>query len=418
MRYFAPVMLVVLIMAAGCGKEAADEGVTLTVWQTYSNEEQELFFGFIEEFEQANPGIKVETVNIPFDGMEPKVLTSLATETAPDIGRVDVAFLPKLAIRGALHPLDEYGAASFKDQIRPVAMNSCIVDGKIYGIPDQVNGLCLFYNKDLFRKAGLDPEKPPESWEEFVAYGKKITDKEKGIFGFGMRNSLWWSLPFIYSFGGDFISDDMSACALSEDEAVAGFQFKADLYEKYGIEGGAWRSGGIRDDMGFQNRKYAMILNGPWAVQGLQGGGIDFGVALVPAGPAGHATNVGGNNLVVFSTSKHPAEACKFMMHVAGKEAQTKWADVLGQIPVNVLSDGMVDHARHPYLKTFMEQMKYAQARPPVGSYPEIENATNPEMQAALDGKKSVRAAMEAACEKINRIIEEEEVLKATFQGK
>jgi ABC-type glycerol-3-phosphate transport system substrate-binding protein len=65
-----------------------------------------------------------------------------------------------------------------------------------------------------------------------------------------------------------------------------------------------------------------------------------------------------------------------------------------------------------------MEQMKYAQARPPVGSYPEIENATNPEMQAALDGKKSVKAAMEAACQKINKIIEEEEILKATFQGK
>jgi multiple sugar transport system substrate-binding protein len=409
-------MLAALILFVGCGKETADEGVTITVWQTYSKEEQELFFGFIEEFEQANPGISVETVNIPFDGMEPKVLTSLATETAPDIGRVDVAFLPKLAIRGALHALDDYGAREIADEIRPVAMNSCIIDEKIYGIPDQVNGLCLFYNKDLFREAGLDPEQPPKDWEEFVEYGQKITDKENGIFGFGMRNSLWWSLPFIYSFGGDFISDDMKRCALAEDEAVAGFQFKVDLYEKYGIEGGAWRSGGIRDDMGFQNRKYAMILNGPWAVQGLQGGGIDFGVALVPAGPAGHATNVGGNNLVVFITSEHPAEACKFMMHVAGKEAQTRWADVLGQIPVNVLSDDRVDHARHPYLKTFMEQMKYAKARPPVGSYPEIENDTNPEMQAALDGKKSVTAAMEAACEKINKIIEEEAILKATFQ--
>jgi ABC-type glycerol-3-phosphate transport system substrate-binding protein len=416
--YVVLALLAVVALAFGCGKETADrEGITLTVWQTYSNEEQEVFRTFIEEFEQANPDIKVETVNIPFDGMEPKILTSLATETAPDIGRVDVAFLPKLAIRGALHPLDAHGAREIKDEIRPVAMGSCLIDGKIYGIPDQVNGLCLFYNKDLFRDAGLDPEKPPQDWEEFVKYAQQITDREKGIFGFGMRNSLWWSLPFIYSFGGDFLTPDMKKCALTSDEAVAGFQFKVDLYSKYNVEGGAWRSGGIRDDMGFQNRKYAMIFNGPWATQGLAGGGIDFGVALVPAGPAGRATNVGGNNLVVFSTSEHPAEACRFMMFVASKESQAKWANVLGQIPVNVLSDDLVDHTKHPYLKVFMEQMKYARARPPVGSYPEIENDTNPEMQAALDGKKTVRAAMESACEKISKIIEEEAKLKATFQG-
>jgi ABC-type glycerol-3-phosphate transport system substrate-binding protein len=416
MRYLWLLTVVAMLLVNGCGRETADEGVTLTVWQTYSNEEQEVFLSFIEEFEQANPGIDVETVNIPFDGMEPKILTSLATETAPDIGRVDVAFLPKLAIRGALYPLDDYGVDEIRGEIRVVAMNSCIIDGKTYGIPDQVNGLCLFYNKKLYRDAGLDPERPPQDWDEFVEYAKKITDKEKGIFGFGMRNSLWWSLPFIYSFGGDFLTADMNACALAEEGAVAGFQFKADLYSKYGVEGGAWRSGGIRDDMGFQNRKYAMIFNGPWAVQGLQSGGIDFGVALVPAGPAGHATNVGGNNLVVFSTSKHPAEACKFMMFIASKEAQAKWANVLGQIPVNLLSDDMVDHAKHPYLKTFMEQMKYAKARPPVGCYPEIENGTNPEMQAALDGKKTVEAAMEAACEKVSEILAEEEAIKATFR--
>jgi multiple sugar transport system substrate-binding protein len=197
---------------------------------------------------------------------------------------------------------------------------------------------------------------------------------------------------------------------------VDGFQFKVDLYSKHRVEGGAWRSGGIRDDMGFQSRKYAMIFNGPWAVKGLQRGGIDFGVALIPAGPAGHATNVGGNNLVVFSTSEHPEEACKLLMFIASKESQVKWANSLGQIPVNVLADQDVDLEGHPYLEVFMEQMKYAKPRPPTGSYPEIENDVNPEMQAALDGKKSVEAAMRSACEKVKAIIAEEEALKASLR--
>ncbi len=411
MRYVLALMILALIL--GCAKEATREGIVLKVWETYNSEERPVFLSLVEEFEKQHPGIKIEAVNIPFDGLEPKILTALATQTAPDIARVDVAFLPKLAIRGALYALDQFRVESIKSELRPVALSSCIVDGKTYGIPDQVNGLCLFYNKELFREAGLDPNKPPSSWDEFIDYAKKLTNKEKGVYGFGMKNSLWWTLPFIYSFGGDLLTPDNKHCALTSDEAIAGFQFKVDLYAKYRVEGGAWRSGGIRDDMGFQSQVYAMIFNGPWAVKGLERSGIDFGVALIPKGPKGYATNVGGNNMVVFSTSKHPKEAAQFLMFIASKDSQAKWANSLGQVPVNMLADGLIDFSRHPYLKIFMEQMKYAKPRPPIASYPEIENDVNPEMQAALDGKKSVREAMEAACKKVDAILQEEEALKA-----
>jgi len=405
-------LLALVLLAVGCGREGGEEATVITVWETYSAEERVIFLSWVEQFEQANPGISVEVTNIPFDGMEPKILTSLATETAPDIARVDVAFLPKLGIRGALEPLDDYGIADLKGELRAVALSSCVVDGKTYGLPDQVNGLCLFYNRELFEQAGLDPDDPPDDWDEFVDYAVKLTDSEKGVFGFGMRNSLWWSLPFIYSFGGQILTDDNARCALATEEAIAGFQFKVDLYSKYRVEGGAWRSGGIRDDLGFQNRKYAMIFNGPWAVGGLEKGGIDFDVALIPEGPAGRATNVGGNNLVVFSTSEHPKEACELMKFVVSREAQAEWANTLGQIPVNTGADAMIDFEKHPYLKVFMEQMDYAKPRPGIGSYPEIENAVNPEMQAALDGKKTVREAMESACDEVNEIMMDEEVLK------
>jgi ABC-type glycerol-3-phosphate transport system substrate-binding protein len=415
MRYWLLILSAVLLLALGCAQKE-QEAQVLTVWETYSAEERAVFMALLEEFKAAHPGLAVEVTNIPFDGLEPKVLTSLATETAPDIARVDVAFLPKLAIRDALQPLDGYDIAQLKDQLRPVALSSCVIDGKTYGLPDQVNGLCLFYNRELFRDAGLDPDQPPATWDDFVTCAEALTNPEAGVFGFGMRNSLWWSLPFIYSFGGRILTPDNQHCALASEAAIAGFQFKVDLYSKYKVEGGAWRSGGIRDDLGFQNRKYAMIFNGPWAVGGLTQGGIDFGVALIPAGPAGRATNVGGNNLVVFSTSKHPREACELLKFIASKESQAKWANQLGQIPVNTAADAMIDYEKHPYLKLFMEQMDYAVARPPIGSYPEVENAVNPEMQAALDGKKTVREAMVSACEEVDRIMADEAKLKASLE--
>lgn len=417
MRYRAMVLLSCLITCLACGGERAGEGVTITVWETYNNEERAVFLSLVEEFEKANPGITIDPVNIPFDGLEPKILTALATDTAPDIVRVDVGFLPKLAMRGAVRSLDEYAEEKETRELRPVTLASCMIDGSLYGMPDQVNGLCLFYHREMFEDAGLDPDDPPETWDEFAEYARKLTDQKKGIFGFGMRNSLWWSLPFIYSFGGSILTDDNQKCALSEPGAVAGFQFKVDLYSKYRVEGGAWRAGGIRDDVGFQSRKYAMVFNGPWAVKGLEASGIDFGVALIPAGPAGRATNVGGNNLAVLSTCRQPAEAYKFLRHIVSRESQARWANELGQIPVNTAADSMIDLDKHPYLGIFMEQMKYAVARPQVGSYPEIENDTNPEMQAALDGKKTVEEAMRAACKKVNTILEEEETLKEALKS-
>jgi hypothetical protein len=233
----------------------------------------------------------------------------------------------------------------------------------------------------------------------------------------GMRNSLWWSLPFIYSYGGNILTDDNEECALSEPGAVAGFQFKVDLYSKHRVEGGAWRAGGIRDDVGFQSRKYVMVFNGPWAVKGLEASGIDFGVALIPAGPAGRATNVGGNNLAILSTCRHPGEAYKFLRHIVSRESQARWANELGQIPVNRAADAMIDLEKHPCLGIFMEQMKYAVARPQVGICPEIENDTNPEMQADLDAKKTAGEAMQAACRKINAILEEEQTLKEALKS-
>ncbi|HVP58487.1 MAG TPA: extracellular solute-binding protein [bacterium] len=415
MKRLVLVIVALTVGLAGCGGQKTKQGITLTIWETYNTEERAIFLPLVQQFEQANPGIKLEPVSIPFDGLEPKILTSLATGTAPDIARVDVGFLPKVAIRGALAPLDSYGIGTVTGQLRPVALASCVVGGKTYGLPDQVNGLCLFYNREMFTRAGLDPTKPPETWQAFVEYARKLTDKQTGTFGFGMRNSLWWSLPFIYSFGGDIL-DANGKCALAGEQAVAGFQFKVDLYAKYGVEGGAWRAGGIRDDLGFQSRKYAMVFNGPWAVKGLQDAGIDFGVALIPSGPAGHATNVGGNDLVVFATSKHPAEAAKFLMFMVSTDVQAKWANSLGQIPVNVAADPLVDQTKHPYLKVFMEQMKYAKPRAQTGSYPDIENAVNPEMQAALDSKKSVEEAMESAAKLVDGILAEEADLKASLK--
>jgi multiple sugar transport system substrate-binding protein len=400
-------MLFVSIIAAfilACGGDQKEKGpITLTIWQTYNDEENALFQELLKEYRASHPDVTVNATRLPFMGSEPKILTALATRTTPDIARVDGSFVPKLATRNALVNLDELGMGTIRDDLLPVALSSCLVDGIAFAMPEQVNGLCLFYNKALFRDMSLDPEDPPDSWAEFITVGKKLTDPEKGIFGFGMRNSLWWTFPFFNTFGAPFLSQDGTRCVLNEKKGVDAFQLKVDLYRKHKIEGGGWRAGGVRDDMGFQNGKYAMVFSGPWAVKSLQKAGIDFGVGLIPRGPAGTSTNVGGNDLIIFRSCQHPDKALEFLKFMAGEEIQARWCNELGQIPVNVKAEEHLDFDKHPYLRVFVEQMKTAIPRPPISDYDELENIMNPEMQAALDGTKSVQKALDDAVRRINQ---------------
>jgi len=391
-------------LLAGCGG-GGDSGATLTIWQTYNDEEYPVFKEIVASFEEAHPGITIDVVRLPFAGAEPKIQTALTTRTEPDIARVDVSFLAKLASKNALLDLGPYVPQTFRDEILPVALSSCYFNGTLWGLPDQTNGLCLFYNREHFRNAGLDPDVPPATWDELIEYGRKLTDKKEGVFGIGLGNSLWWTLPFFYTHGAEFLSEDGTRCVLNSPEGIAAFQLKVDLYAKYGIESGAWRAGGIVHDLGFQNGRYSMILNGPWAVESLKRTGIDFGVGLIPEGLAGTATNVGGNDLVVFRNTDQPELAAEFLKFVASEETQRMWATRLGQIPVNVKASDAITSEEHPYLSVFVEQMGTAIPRPQVTSYPEIENLMNPEMQAALDGTKSVEAALNAAVFEIDKLL-------------
>jgi multiple sugar transport system substrate-binding protein len=404
MNLFLLATLILATLSLSCGGGQKDNGsVTLTIWQTYNDEENALFQQLLSEYQRDHLDLTIQATRLPFMGTEPKILTALATRTTPDIARVDGSFVPKLATRNALVNLDELAMENIQADLLPVALSSCLVGGSLYAMPEQVNGLCLFYNKALFRQAGLDPERPPRTWDEFITFGKKLTNLEEGVFGFGMRNSLWWTLPFFNTFGAPFLNAEGTRCVLNAQRGVQAFQLKVDLYRKHKIEGGGWRAGGVRDDMGFQNGKYAMVFSGPWAVKGLQKAGIDFGVGLIPEGPAGTSTNVGGNDLVIFRSCQYPEKALEFLKFMASEAVQARWCNELGQIPVNVKAEEHLDFEEHPYLRTFVEQMKTAIPRPAIPDYDELENIMNPEMQAALDGTKSAQKALDDAVRRINQ---------------
>ncbi|HOK40091.1 MAG TPA: extracellular solute-binding protein [bacterium] len=452
-----PFLLLAFIFSCAKLKKSEDEKIILKVWETYNNEEHNVFLQVIENFkkyykEKYNKDIEIIADRVPFDALVDNIKTACLARINPDIARVDALKVIELAYHKVIEPLDKlpnFDAKSIEEKRKDyieAPFNSNIIDIKgeehLYGLPEQTTCLALFRNLDLFREksaelkaAGLDPNKAPEDWDEFIKYAKVLTDEKKNIYGFAMANSLWFTLPFFNMYKAEIIKkgpDGKKYCNITDERAIYAFQRKVDLYQKHKIEAGAWRAGAIGPDQGFINKVYAMILIGPWMIQRFKDSGINYAVSLIPKPTKQDAiklklipenatdeeyhkeittsTNIGGNNLVIFRNSKYKEVAYEFINYVTGKENQIFWSKSLGQIPINLKAYDviMADTAVIPEIKIFMQQLLFAKVPPLVPLYGLMESdIVNPEMALALKGDKTVEQAFKDAAIKI-----EQEILK------
>jgi len=410
------------IVITGCSAKkdvaSSSQVKTITIWETYNNEEHDVFVDLVKEYERLNSEVKIKVQRIPWDQHITKIKVAMITHTVPDIARVDLAFMPRLVKSHSVIDITDFGADRLiKDLVPAAAGSNIFVESfyvknstssrqRIFGLPDQTTGVALFYNKKMFASAGI--LKPPVTWEEFIEVARKLTRDTDGDgridqFGFAADLSLWFTFPFFNTYGVKFISDDGKTCLLNSPLAHKALQLKVDLYQKYKVEAGAWQAGAVSPDVGFINGKYAMIFTGPWNLKRFKDARLPFGVALIPKGPAGTSTNVGGSSMTIFRTSRHPDEAYKFLAYLVSPQTQKKWAERLSQIPVNLKAYPLVDISTLPELKIFMEQMKTAIPRPKVLDYDELESIMNSEMYAALSSQKTVSKALEDAVDEINR---------------
>jgi multiple sugar transport system substrate-binding protein len=273
-----------------------DGRTILTFWHTYNDQEEQVLRDIIKKWESSNASFTIRPVRIPFDGHKAKLRTALTVGQGPDMARVDWSFVCELARKNSVIDLDTLGFNQIRDQYLAAPLETAYIDGKYYGIPDQSTCVAMFYNRQMFRDAGLLPEDPsapvvPQTWEEFIEVGKKLTDKSKDQYAFAMTNTLWWNLPFFNSYGARIISEDGKKCVIDSEAAVKTLEMMASLVNEHKIEAGAWRPGAISPEQGFVNGKYAMIFMGPWNLAKFANTKMDYGVGLIPGGTKGTSTN-------------------------------------------------------------------------------------------------------------------------------
>jgi multiple sugar transport system substrate-binding protein len=380
--------------------------VTISFWHGYNEVETALLDDtLVPEFEAAHPDIKVEAVNVPYDQFRRKLLTSIAGGTAPDLIRADIIWVPEFADMGALAALDEVMSDfdAYRDAVFPGPLSTNFLNGHYYGLPLDTNTRVMVYNMDMFEAAGI--EGPPTTMDEFLAVCEQIKTLGDDKYCFADGGTYAWAVnPWIWSFGGDVTDPDISVATgyLDGPETQAAYEFIKGLVDEGYMHPGIL-GGGVDTWGGFRNDEIAMILEGPW-FQPFFGTDKAYGYALMPAGPAGSVSVVGGEDIVMFQQSQNKEAAAEFIRFMLSEETQLTLTQV-GQMPVieSALETDTIQN--HDFFAIFLEQLESAKARTPHPNWSKIEETYTLAGGAYLLGEMSFEDAFGEAAAVIDGLL-------------
>lgn len=288
----------------------------------------------VKLFNSSQDSIYVVCTPIPWNEHEKKVLTSILSENPPDVVNL-VTPVPKWAARKALVSLDQIIT---KDKLDTTQFFSSLWQemkyrGSTYALPAYTASYALFYNKEIFRQAGLDPEKPPRTWEELKSYSKKILKRENGkITRMGFiphYGNIETNLVIAFEQGANFVDPKSSKVNLTDPAVVKGFQWEKDFFDAYSFaEVNAFMGGmGYGSQHGFIAGKVAMIINDNSFIDQISKykPNMDYGVAEIPAVEGSKSVSSAGSWwLAIPRGAKNKKGAWEFIKFVVSHDTQLK----------------------------------------------------------------------------------------------
>ncbi len=412
---FAVFLVLTTFSVAASGSTEATSGPThLTMWNYWDGQNGEALKSLIDEYQKANPGVTIENVFIGWGDLLTKLQTAAQSNSGPDLAAVDMVWMPTLVETGRIVPIDGYMSSSnvAATSFYPELLKPGNHGGHQLSLPVSTNNLELFYNKDLFRKAGLDPNKPPQTWQELIDYAKKMTATDGSQWGMELYTQTgegltWQAQVYIWQEGGDFLGADGKSVAFNGPNSQKAISFLQDLIQKYKVAPLAnW---GL-----FGQGKAAMTVDGSWMVSGYASSApFDWGTARVPVPADGRpATNMGGEQAFIMQSNQTQQNAAwNFLKWFVSTGTQVSWDMKTGFMPnsASVASDpgylSWVDKTE-PRLKAFVDNQKYAHARPSVAEYPQISDIFSQEVEKAFHNTTDVKSALDTAAQRVAQLIE------------
>lgn len=409
------IITVLVMVLFGCGGQGSESGdkvqITFSHWAT--GPEAKIYDDLIAVFEKEHPEIKVKQIRIPFDGYADKVQTMMAGRTEPDVMYMSHLWFPSFVERGAflnLQPHIDRDNEFRKDDFHPVLAEAGKYRGDTYWIPRDLDYLVLFYNKDLFREAGVDFPNENWSWADLLNAAKKLTRDTNGdgrVDQYGiLAPDGYIAFAWIWQNGGSVLNEERTQSLIDQPAATEAVQWISDLInqEKVAPSPQVTKQEGTSEM--FKAGRVAMATYGHWLIPSLkEEKAFDWGVTLLPKGKAGRMSFVSGSGYTISKNTKHPDAAWKLVKWLNSPESQEKMSKLGLIVPSRKSVYESDTFMNTPENKVFVDQTKYLRELPVTTYWNEMFDVIQKEFTLVWMGDKSAAEATREIDRQVDAIL-------------
>jgi putative chitobiose transport system substrate-binding protein len=293
------------------GALSQSNAVNITFWTAEMASYTPHIPNLIAQFEAVNPGVKVKWVDVPFGDVQTKLVQAISAKSVPDVVNLSYDWTHRFAAEGALMPLQKYLPPADFNSYLPNILSAMKYGPNYYALPYYLSTEVLLWNKELFKAAGLNPNRGPVSDAELIAFGKTIKAKT-GKYAFMPTGTILGDpFNFLRSYGVPALSSDGKKAAFNTPKMLEALKFWKSAFDA-GLMPEETPSAGFDEEVKrFGAGEIAMAITGPWFV-GSQLIPNGFGIQKLGIGQYYGVPNAATMDLVVMSGSKAPAESAKF----------------------------------------------------------------------------------------------------------
>ncbi|MGE5336476.1 MAG: ABC transporter substrate-binding protein [Gemmatimonadota bacterium] len=420
MRWLFAVLLAALCVAAAPARAVTE--LTFYYPIAVGGPLTKVIDGYAREFEKEHPDIKINPIYAGnYDDARIKALAALKAGQSAPLSVLFSIDIYELLEQDAILAWDDIATSAddkaWLKSFYPALMANGTYKGKVYGIPFQRSTIVLYWNKDAFKEAGLDPERPPATWNEMTQMAEKLVKKDAaghvtrwGVMVPSTGYAYWMFQAFARENGHDLMNKEGNATNYADPDVIAALQYWRDLGAKYKVmPEGTVEWGTLRQ--AFTEGKTAMMWHTTGNLTAVKDSAkFPFGVAMLPASKQ-RGSPTGGGNFYIFKKTT-PAErkaALTFVKWMTTPERAADWSIATGYVATR--PDAYDTPKLKAYAATFpqavvaRDQFQYATPELSTFQTGRVRKLLDDAIQAALTGQKSPADALKAAQQEADRLL-------------
>jgi multiple sugar transport system substrate-binding protein len=406
MKKYVVLLVLLSLLAVSCGEEQP-ERITISWWHFWTDTNiKPVVEQIVADFESKHPDVDVELVDLTWADGHDKIAIAFSSGSGPDIVELGSDWVLEFSSTGHLFDITDQ-VSTIQDQY--LMWEPAVYEDRIYAFPWILGTRVLFSGTELLTRAGLDSNYSPATWDDLYESSKAISDKRNKIYGFGSnaaeRHRLYKKfLPFLWSNGGDILSDDGKKCLLDSPEALEALKFYLKLC-KTGLTDTQRR---LED--AFIEGRIGFVLSGDWLLKRIANEKPDFAYSThmmpVPEPGAPSISFAGGEYLAINAKSAHPDLALQLIEHICSPENQLRFClRNRTANPASVVAAGDSVFISQPHFDTFVRQLEASRVSPAHAQWVYIEGKLEKAIEASLYGAKSPERALSDAKSEIEELL-------------